>query len=97
MQAWLREFVDDPVTMSTVYAALILLGMLWAMALLTPRLRTTQAHLEALRGEMQVVNEALRMVTTALQEQAALRSPAKLNPDAPAMTDEELSAMPPIP
>ena len=94
MQLWLKELVGDPVSVATLYTALILLVVLWAIALLSRRLRATQAHLDALRGEMRVINEALRTVTSALQQHAG--TPEAGGKPQAALSDEELSAMPPI-
>ncbi len=95
MRLWLKELIEDPVSLATIYSGLVILVMLWAMALLSRRVRATQAHLDALRGEVQVINEALRTVTAALQAHAAARGPAEPAAQG-ALSDEELSAMPPI-
>ncbi len=97
MGLWLRELIEDPVSLATLYTGLILLVVLWAMALLSRRLRATQARLEALTADVQVLNEALRTVTTALQDQAHVPRMPSVPPPAPGtLSDEELAAMPPI-
>ncbi len=97
MRLWLKELLEDPVSLATLYTGVILLVVLWAMALLSRRLRATQARLEALTADVQVLNEALKTVTGALQDQAHVPRMPSVPPPAPGgLSDEELAAMPPI-
>jgi hypothetical protein len=54
------DFFEDPITLGTVYAGLILLVMLWAMALLTRRVRVLQSNLETVQSELKLLNEAMQ-------------------------------------
>lgn len=80
----LIEIMEEPLTLGTVYGGAILLVMLYAMALLTRRVRVLQSNLEGLQSEVKLLGEAM-------QDMARRRAP-----QAEESIDSVLGAAPPV-
>src|SRR5438105_2734310 len=61
----LIALLTDQTTFALFYGSMIALITLWAMALLTRRVRRLTNHLEGLQQELRIVNEALRTLEQA--------------------------------
>jgi hypothetical protein len=61
----LIEVLTDQFTFAIFYGSFIALITLWAMALLTRRVRRLTNHVEGLQADLRIVNDALKTLTSA--------------------------------
>lgn len=52
----------------TIYAALLLLVIVWALALLQRRVRVLQSQLDSVREDLRIVNDTIKMLSHGLKD-----------------------------
>jgi hypothetical protein len=97
MGQWLQDFWEGPLSFASIYGAAIALVVLWAMVMLTRRLRVTQSEVAGLRDEVRLINETIKMLTTGLRDSGRpmeLGRPT-MAPPGPQPAPYDLPPMPP--
>ncbi|MSP62125.1 MAG: hypothetical protein EXR72_17680 [Myxococcales bacterium] len=67
------DVINDPITLGSFYAAAILLVMLYALALVTRRVRILQSHLEAMQTDLRLINDEIKELSNSHQTRAPKR------------------------